>query len=75
MPPLPDQDQPLTPSVPFAHGRNGHPSPLVDGLRLEVMSDREIGYWGHRFGIDTPYFYTFTGWGEIIPLIGGVDWP
>jgi hypothetical protein len=52
-------------------GRPMHPSPSRDGLRLEVMSAKEIGYWNHRFGIDTPYLIVPTGFGEWLPLIDG----
>lgn len=37
---------------------------------LETMSMAELGWWGQRFGVDTPYYATPTGWGEWIPLYG-----
>lgn len=71
MPALPDRDEPIVgPSV-VPPARAQHPSPLIDGLRLEVMSIREAGYFGHVFGVDTPYLMLPTGWGEWIPLIYG----
>lgn len=53
--------------------RPAHPSPKRDGLRLEVMSAKEIGYHGAIFGVDTPYWMVPTGFGEWIPLIYGLD--
>lgn len=32
------------------------------------LSARERLWWGHRFGIDTPYFVTPSGFGEFLPL-------
>lgn len=49
-------------------GRPQHPSPSLDGLRLEVMSAKEIGYHGHIFGVDVPYLMVFSGFGEVIPV-------
>lgn len=33
-----------------------------------TLTPREAINHGHRFGIDTPYYATFTGFGEVIPL-------
>lgn len=70
MPPLPNQDMPIgrMPATPPA--RPQHPSPIVDGLRLEVMTGRELAYHDHRFGIDVPYLMLPLGWGEWSPLVG-----
>lgn len=72
MPPLEDSDspQPILPAVAVPRGHPQHPSPLYDGLRLETLSVKEAGYHGHVFGVDTPYLFYFTGWGEVIPAIG-----
>ncbi len=48
-----------------------HPSPTLNGLRLEGMSSKEVGYHGHIWGVDTPYLFVFSGFGEVIPLIYG----
>jgi hypothetical protein len=72
VPPLPDQVEAL-----FAPGMVDlprphplHPSPSISKLRLEEMTPREVAWDGHRFAIDTPYFATFLGWGEVAPLYG-----
>lgn len=70
MPPLTDRTvAPIQgPSLtPRAHP--GHPSPTRDGLLLEVLSVREVGYHGRRFAIDTPYWIVPLGWGEWAPLV------
>lgn len=72
MPALSDTNEispPITryPATPRA--RPIHPSPTVDGLALEVMSGKEIGYHGQRFGIDRPYLMVQSGWGEWLPLV------
>lgn len=73
MPALDDSDQlaPITSAVAVPRARAQHPSPLIDGLRLEVLSVREAGYWDHVFGVDTPYLMAPAGFGEWIPLIYG----
>jgi hypothetical protein len=48
-----------------------HPSPRHTALRLERKSIKEQGWWGLRFGIDTPYFAYPLGWGEWAPLLPG----
>jgi hypothetical protein len=53
---------------PRAHPQ--HPSPTRDGLALEIMTAKEIGYHNLRFGIDTPYWMVPLGWGEYAPLVG-----
>jgi hypothetical protein len=70
MPPL-DTPQQILPATLVANARPAHPSPSIDGLRLEVLSPKEASYWGHVFGVDTPYLMVPTGWGEWIPLIYG----
>lgn len=69
MPPL-DVLAPVLPATEAGRARPVHPSPMIDGLRLEVLSPREIAWWGRRFGIDTPYVMVPTGWGEWVPLFG-----
>lgn len=64
-----DDPAPILGSAPFYHP--AHPSPSRDGLRLEVMSPKEIAYHGHIFGVDIPYLMWPTGWGEFIPDIWG----
>lgn len=32
------------------------------------LTARERLWWGRRFGIDTPYYVTPSGFGELIPL-------
>lgn len=73
MPALDDSDQllPIQPAVLVPRARAQHPSPIIDGLRLEVLSVKEAGYIGHVFGVDTLYLVAPTGWGEWIPLIYG----
>lgn len=73
MPALDDDDQqaPILPAVLVPKARAQHPSPIIDGLRLEAISPKEAGYLGHVFGVDTPYLMVPTGWGEWIPLIYG----
>lgn len=61
--------QPIMPAVAVPRAHPQHPSPTVDGLRLEGLSVKEAGYHGQVFGVDTPYVFAFTGWGEIVPLI------
>jgi hypothetical protein len=71
MPPLTDiVQQPISMAPAVPHARPAHPSPTVDGLRLEVESARELGYHGQRFGIDVPYLMLPLGWGEWSPLVG-----
>lgn len=70
MPALDVQQQPIAPVVLAARSAPVHPSPSRDQLRLERMSDKEILWWGERFGIDTPYLAVPLGWGEWSPLYG-----
>jgi hypothetical protein len=69
MPPLPDSQRPVAAALGVPRARPAHPSPTRDGLRLEAMSAKEIGWWGNRFGIDIPYLMVPTGWGEWEPLV------
>lgn len=43
---------------------------------LETLSPRERAYHGRRFGIDRPFLWAPSGWGEMVPLTGslaGID--
>jgi hypothetical protein len=70
MPPLPD---PLGNNVSgpreYSSYRPVHPSPTLNGLRLEALSSLERIYWGRRCAIDTPYYALLTGYGEAYPAI------
>jgi hypothetical protein len=69
MPALPDQDPMILAAANQPKARPQHPSPLLDGLALEVMSGKEIGYHGQIFGVDVPYLMVPLGWGELAPLV------
>ncbi len=71
MPALDDGGTLIYPPSMMPPGRPVHPSPSLDGLRLEVKTARELAYYGHVWGIDTPYLMVPTGFGEYIPLIYG----
>jgi hypothetical protein len=71
MPPLPGSPPPPAPRTgPY---RVAHPLPGRGSL--ELMSGRERMWWGRRFGLDTPYLATFSGWGELVPLYGANAFP
>lgn len=70
MPPLDVQQEPLSSPVASPLARPVHPSPAISLLRLEALTPKEVGWWGHRFGIDTAYLMTPSGWGEMFPVYG-----
>lgn len=37
---------------------------------LEHLSGVELGWWGNRYGVDSPIVYAPSGWGEQVPLFG-----
>lgn len=69
MPPL----EPIEVSPPLVPGGNLARNGGVAGLplRLERVSARELQHRPQRFGLDTPYTATPTGWGEWIPIFPG----
>jgi hypothetical protein len=69
MPALEDQDLPIRAATLVGRAHPVHPSPSQDGLALEIMSNRELAYWGQQFGIDTPYLIVPAGWGEWLPVV------
>lgn len=69
MPPL-DYTQPVPPRVPGGNlAVNGGVAGLP--LRLERVSAAELAHQPERFGVETPYTATPTGWGEWIPILPG----
>lgn len=68
MPPL-EPDLIVPPMVPGTPGVNGGVAGFP--LRLERLSPREEAHEPRRFGIETPYTATPTGWGEWIPVLPG----
>lgn len=67
MPPLPNCEISRDPFAGFHY--QPHVSPRNTKMRAERLSPRERGYWGSRFGLDTPYYATPSGFGEWIPLV------
>ena len=73
MPELPGTPQPMTNPDRMAQPQTGRPPQPGMPIGLEALSPAERGWWGRRFGIDTPYTYTLSGFGETVPVLNPTD--
>ncbi len=71
MPPLPDPQPTILRAVPAPSALRAAPSPSRDGLALEVLTAREIGYLGQIVGIDIPLIEVESGWGDVVTINTG----